>query len=245
MRVLLLAGTAQARALAQELQGRGGVQVIASLAGETRAPAPVAGETRIGGFGGVDGLADYLKRERINAMVDATHPFAAQMSANAHAAGLATGVPVLHLLRAPWEPGPGDDWHMLDREEDVAALVPPGSTVFLATGRKTLGRFANLQGRTVIARQIDPPDGPFPFSGGRFEIGRPPFSVDDEIGLFSALGVDLLVVKNAGGQASRSKLDAARALGLPVAMLRRPPPPAGEIAETVDQALAWIAALAS
>lgn len=244
MKVLLLAGTSEARALAKELGDRSNVDLIASLAGETRAPLPVATTTRVGGFGGQEGLQTYLEENRIEALIDATHPFAARMAASAHGAGVATGVPVLHLIRPEWQPGPGDIWHMPEREEDVAGLLKPNSTVFLATGRKTLARFAKLQGHRVIARQIDPPDQPFPFAGGEFRVGRPPFSVADEVALFRDLGVDLLVVKNAGGRASRSKLDAARELGIPVAMLRRPAPPAGQIVPDVAGALAWLDALA-
>ncbi|MBU0861716.1 MAG: precorrin-6A/cobalt-precorrin-6A reductase, partial [Alphaproteobacteria bacterium] len=124
--------------------------------------------------------------------------------------------------------------------EDAAALIPQGKTVFLGTGRQTLDRFANLAGRRVICRQIDPLTGPFPFEGGKFLIGRPPFSVEHEMELFAALGIDWIVVKNAGGDASRTKLTAARALGIPVLMIRRPPPPKGaQITDSVDVAVAW------
>lgn len=242
MRVLLLAGTSEAREIAAQAALLPRVEVIASLAGATRAPMTVAARQRVGGFGGAEGLAAFLRAEAIDAVIDATHPFAARISANAAQAGAMTRVPVLHVLRPPWQPEEGDIWYDVEAEEDVAGLIPPGRTVFLATGRQSLPRFANLAGRTVIARQIDPPQSPFPFPGGRYELGRPPFSVADEVGLFRRLGVDWLVVKNAGGTASRSKLDAARELGLPVAMLRRPAPPQGELAQDVAAALRWIRA---
>ena len=136
-------------------------------------------------------------------------------------------------------PGPGDNWTEIDREEEAAALIPSGQVVFLGTGRQTLDRFANLEGRRVICRQIDPPTAPFPFEGGEYLIGRPPFSVARERDLFAQLGVDVLVVKNAGGAASRTKLTAAADLGLPVLMIRRPPPPDAAICDTVADALDW------
>jgi precorrin-6A/cobalt-precorrin-6A reductase len=129
---------------------------------------------------------------------------------------------------------------MLGAEEEAADVIPVGATVFLATGRQTLQRFANLQGRQLICRQIDPPDGPFPFPGGDYLIGRPPFSVEDEVTLFARLGVDWLVVKNAGGAASRTKLDAARQLGIKVAMIARPPQPEGVKLDSVAAALTWV-----
>ena len=126
------------------------------------------------------------------------------------------------------------------REEDAAAHIPLGATVFLGTGRQTLARFANLAGRAVICRQIDPPESPFPFPGGRYLIGRPPFSTEDEVALFDKLGVDWLIVKNAGGDASRTKLTAAAQLGIPVLMIARPKGGDWPVVHDVDAALAWV-----
>ena len=242
MKVLLLAGTAEARDLAAEMAAAG-VEGVASLAGAVRRPAMPELPTRVGGFGGAEGFADYLQEERIDAVIDATHPFAHRISARSRRVCSDLGVPYLQLLRPPWQARQGDDWREVDREEDVTDLIPSGATVFLATGRQTLERFAGLEGCEVIARQIDPPEGPFPFPGGRFLVGRPPFSVKDEMDLFRDLGVDWLVVKNAGGLPSRSKLDAARVLGIPVAMIRRPPQPPGEKVETVEEVRAWLKTL--
>ncbi len=238
MTLLLLAGTGEAKRIASDLAAAG-VDAIASLAGATRAPDALDLPTRIGGFGGADGFGDYLDQHRITRVLDATHPFAARISERTARICALRNLPYAAYLRPPWEPEPGDRWIALDQEDQAISHIPKGDTVFLATGRQTLHRFANLTGRRVICRQIDPPDGPFPFAGGDFLIGRPPFSVADEVALFQKLSVDWLVVKNAGGQASRSKLDAARELGIPVLMIERPAPPPGLILTTVAKAVAW------
>ncbi|QIE42849.1 cobalt-precorrin-6A reductase [Rhodobacteraceae bacterium SC52] len=240
MKVLLLAGTAEGRAIAKGLSEMPGVSGMASLAGAVRAPAPLPIPTRIGGFGTAEGFAQVLHAERIGLVVDATHPFAHRISARSAQVCAEQGIAYLQVLRPEWVAGPGDAWTMIRREEDAAQHIAPGSCVFLATGRQTLGGFENLTGRRLICRQIDPPDDAFPFPGGEYLVGRPPFSVEDEIALFSRLNVDWLVVKNAGGAASRSKLDAARALGMPVAMITRPSPPDAESVTTVEAALARI-----
>lgn len=243
MTLLLLAGSGEARALAGALAARG-IPAVASLAGETRAPAEFALPLRVGGFGGAEGLRRYLEAKRITAVIDATHPFAAQMTATAARVCAELALPQLVLRRPGWQARPDDRWQWVDRLEEVPALIPPGATVFLGTGRKSLAALSGLAGRRVLARVIDPPEGPFPFPGGRFVQGRPPFSVEEEMAFFRAEGVDWLVVKNAGGSASFSKLEAARRLALPVAIQSRPPLPAGvRRARTVEEALAWAEAL--
>jgi precorrin-6A/cobalt-precorrin-6A reductase len=237
--ILLLAGTGDARQIAAALEQAGTV-AVASLAGVTQRAIPLPLPTRVGGFGGRDGFIAYVKDAGITAVLDATHPFADQISARTSAVCAELGLPYLYHLRAPWLPEGDDNWREIEREEDAAALIPQGKTVFLGTGRQTLDRFANLKGRRVICRQIDPPTAPFPFEGGKFLIGRPPFSVDHEIDIFAALGIDWIVVKNAGGEASRTKLTAARELGIPVLMIRRPPPPeAAQITDSVTAAVDW------
>lgn len=239
MTLLLLAGSGEARQIAAAL-AQAGVDAVASLAGATQRAKPLPLPMRVGGFGGRGGFIAYVKEAGITAVLDATHPFADQITARTAAICAELGLPYLYHLRAPWVAGTGDSWQEIAREEDAAALIPQGKTVFLGTGRQTLDRFANLAGRRVICRQIDPPTGPFPFEGGKFLIGRPPFSVEHEMELFAALGIDWIVVKNAGGDASRTKLTAARALGIPVLMIRRPPPPKGaQITDSVDAAVAW------
>ncbi|RYH03455.1 cobalt-precorrin-6A reductase [Salipiger sp. IMCC34102] len=239
MTLLLLAGTGEARRIAQALAERG-TDAVASLAGATRQAETLALPTRSGGFGGEAGFRAYLAANGITAVLDTTHPFAARITARTARVCAELGLPYLYHLRAPWVAGPGDRWTHIDREEDAAALIPPGRTVFLGTGRQTLARFSGLEGRRVICRQIDPPTAPFPFEGGEFLIGRPPFSVAQERDVFSQLGIDVLVVKNAGGAASRTKLTAAADLDLPVLMIRRPPPPDAPIAETVQACLDWV-----
>lgn len=236
--ILLLAGTNGAREIAQGLAAEN-IPAIASLAGATRDPAKLAIETRSGGFGGTEQFATYLQKTGITAIIDATHAFASRISARTAQVAAELNIPYLQLLRPAWQAGEGDNWVFLDTEKDAAAHIPIGATVFLATGRQTLGQFSNLQGRRLICRQIDPPDGPFPFENGEFLVGRPPFSVAEEVELFARLGVDWLVVKNAGGQASHSKLDAARQLKIPVILINRPPLLDVNRVETASAALDW------
>ncbi len=240
MTLLLLGGTGEARQMAERLRGQ---DAIISLAGATRNPEAQVLPTRIGGFGGADGFRSYLEAEQISAVLDATHPFACQITARTAQVCADQDLPYLQFLRPQWQPEPGDHWINITRESEAADHMPHGAVVFLGTGRQTLSRFANLEGREVICRQIDPPEQPFPFAGGRFLVGRPPFSVADEVALFVRLGVDFLVVKNAGGAPSRTKLNAARQLGIPVLMIARPPQGDWPIVNSVDDALAWVKAL--
>lgn len=243
MKVLLLAGTAEARILAAALSDLPGIVAEASLAGATRAPLPLGLPCRVGGFGGGPEFAAYLRDNRIGAVVDATHPFAAQMSERSWQICRDLGVPYVQVMRPPWEPGPGDLWTEIAREEDASAHILQPATVFLATGRQTLAQFADLGHCRLICRQIDPPEGPFPFANGEFLVGRPPFSVEDEAALFTRLAIDWLVVKNSGGAASRSKLDAARRIRLPVLMLARPALLDAPQVESAAAALDWVRGL--
>ena len=220
-----------------------GIPHIASLAGATRAARVQTGQTRIGGFGGEDGFRRYLAEAEITAILDATHPFAARITHRTARVARDLGLPHLQLLRPEWKPQKGDRWTEINDEAEARNHVQPGQTVFLATGRQTLERFANLSQATLICRQIDPPDRPFPFPNGRFEIGRPPFSVEDEIALFTELDIDWLITKNAGSKLAVSKLTAARQMGLPVLMIARPPQPDCTRVDNVEDALAWVRAL--
>lgn len=242
MKLLLLAGSAEARKLAEGLAGMAGIDLVASFAGATRRPIALPCATRSGGFGGVEGLRDYIRRQRIDALLDATHPFAERMSANAAAAARAEKLPHLQLLRPEWQPGPGDDWTMIASEQQAADHIRPPARVFLATGRQKLENFANLDGCWLICRRIDPPRSAFPLANGEYLLGRPPFSLADEVALFSQLRLDWLVVKNAGGVEGRSKLDAARRLGLGVLMIRRPRQPDCQRVNSVGAALEWVRA---
>ena len=236
MTLLLLAGTGEARRIAAALKGR---DAVASLAGATREAAPLDLPVREGGFGGAAGFEAFLDEAGIEAVLDATHPFAHRITRRSAEICAARGLPYLQFLRPPWQPGPGDRWTEITREEDAARHMPEGATVFLGTGRQRLERFANLEGRRVICRRIDPPEGAFPFPGGDYLLGRPPFSAADEEALFRRLDIDVLVVKNAGGAASATKLAAARALGLPVLMLRRPDPGPWPVTQDVEEAIRW------
>jgi len=242
MTLLLLAGTGEARLIATELAALD-VPAVASLAGATRQPATLALPTRSGGFGGRQGFIEYLEAEKITAVLDATHPFAVRISHRTAEVCGERGLPYVQFLRPEWQAQAGDKWTFLDHEAEAAEHIEAGATVFLATGLQNLKDFANLTGRRVICRRIDTPQDAFPFPGGDYLMGRPPFSIEYEITLFQQLGVDWLVVKNSGGAASRSKLDAARALGIKVALIRRPLQPAGQKVTTLTEALDWVAQL--
>jgi precorrin-6A/cobalt-precorrin-6A reductase len=240
-RVLVLAGTSEARALIRQISDQ--FQVVASLAGVTRDPIEFGCKTRVGGFGGADGLARYLKDAAIDVVVDGTHPFAAQITRNARQACEEMDLAHMILQRPEWKPKVGDDWRYIERFGEVAGIIPEGATVFLGTGRQTLDQFSGLIGRRLLCRVIDRPERAFPFEMGRFVLGRPPFSVEEEVAFFEAEGIDWLVVKNAGGLRSRSKLDAARQLGLPVVMQKRPKRPHASVVWTVAGCIAWLEAL--
>jgi len=240
MKVLLLAGTSQARRLAGILANDARFDVIASLAGVTREPLDLPVEMRSGGFGGRDAFAQYLKDAAIDIVVDATHPFAEKISRRSAAVTRQAGMPYLQILRPKWEAQEGDQWTFVASESEAPDHIPMGAVVFLATGRQTLHRFENLTGRRLICRQIETSKGAFPFENGCYLIGRPPFSVEQEITLFRELKIDWLVVKNAGGKLSSTKLTAAQQLGIPVLMINRPEQP--DCARVVDEqaGFAWL-----
>ncbi|MEU4556900.1 cobalt-precorrin-6A reductase [Actinoplanes sp. NPDC023936] len=223
MRILLLGGTADARRLATLLT-EAGHHVVSSLAGRTRDPLLPAGAVRIGGFGGVDGLAAYLRDKRIDVLIDATHPFAATMSEHAAAACGALRVPRLVVDRPGWTASPGDVWHRVASLGDAAALLPRlGRRVFLTTGRQGIAAFADLDECWFLARSVEPPGAVAP---QRLEVllDRGPFTVDGERRLMAGHRIDVLVTKDSGGP--DAKLVAARELGIPVLMVNRPPAPA-------------------
>ncbi|OJI94424.1 precorrin-6A/cobalt-precorrin-6A reductase [Planktotalea frisia] len=238
MTLLILSGTGEGRRIAAELHSQG-IDLIASLAGETRNPKDQIVPLRIGGFGGEEGFRRYLAEAKISAVLDVTHPFASEISERSARICADLMLPYCIFARPPWTPNAQDDWTELEDESAAAQYISAGATVFLATGRKTLHRFADLSKCRLICRQIDPPDGPFPFANGEFLIGRPPFSVEDEIALFDKLKVDWLIVKNAGGAASFSKLEAARALKLKVGMIKRPERPDAPSVSSIEQAVEW------
>lgn len=243
-RVLILGGTAEAASLARTLADSYGdkVDVTTSLAGRTRAPDPLPGQVRSGGFGGAEALADYLKDQRIAAVIDATHPFAAQISANAVIACEIANVPRLVLSRPGWSPQPGDDWVDFDSVEAAAAgLSRFGRRAFLTIGVQELSAFADLADIWFLVRLIDTPADPLPLTDCQIITGRGPFSVDGERALMVSHRIDVLVTKASGGDATAAKLEAARVLGLPVLMVRRPPAPEGPAVDDVSAAMDWVA----
>jgi precorrin-6A/cobalt-precorrin-6A reductase len=242
MRVLILGGTWEARALAARLVAAGH-DVTTSLAGVTRAPELPPGRVRRGGFGGAEGLADYIQRERFEAVIDATHPFAAQISAHAATAAHATGIPSLRFERPAWQRNPQDRWiDVLSVAEAVAAL-PHGARVLLTIGRKEIAPFLARGDLAGIVRAIEIPKLEMP-AGWRLLTARPPFSFESERELMARERVTHLVSKNAGGDEMRAKLDAARALGLPVVMIARPAKPEAPCVASLADAERWLAGLA-
>ncbi len=239
-KVLLLAGTSEAVEIAHFLARMTNIRAIASMAGATRAPRDLGLPLRLGGFGGATGFADFLINEAIDIVIDATHPFASRMTATAGAVCTAQGVPYLLVQRPIWVPEAGDRWYSVDTAVQVKALIPSPSRVFLGTGRQTLMDFEGMHGCEILCRVIDPPQADFPFAGGKFLVGRPPFTIEEEVSLFRKERIDWLVVKNSGGWKSRSKLSAARQLGLPVALLNRPNTPPVNLVETAAAAATWL-----
>ncbi|MET7784118.1 cobalt-precorrin-6A reductase [Streptomyces mirabilis] len=239
--VLVLGGTTEARRLAAELAARPGVRVTTSLAGRVSRPGALDGDVRVGGFGGADGLARWLREHRVDAVVDATHPFAAAITANAARAAAATGIPAVVLRRPGWTPGPDDRWHWVGSLPEAAALLPSlGRRVFLTTGRLGLAAFAHLSELHFLVRTVEPPEPPMP-QDMEVLLTRGPFTPDDEQALLRAHRVDVLVTKDSGGEATAAKLTAARDLALPVVVVRRPPLPADvTTAPDVPSALALL-----
>jgi precorrin-6A/cobalt-precorrin-6A reductase len=230
VRVLILGGTTEARELAALIAGEH--EVITSLAGRTSAPRLPAGEVRVGGFGGPEGLARYLAEQRIDVLVDATHPFAARISANA----AAMAVPTLILRRPGWVASPGDDWQRVASVADAAAALT-GGRVFLTTGRQTIHAFAHRDDCWFLARSVEPPAPPMP---RHLEVllDRGPFTVEGERRLLAGHRIDVLVTKDSGG--SDAKLAAARAEGVRVILVDRPPTPAAPAVTSAEAAAAWL-----
>jgi precorrin-6A/cobalt-precorrin-6A reductase len=236
--VLVFGGTAEARRLAEVLVAEG-VDVLSSLAGRTADPLLPPGEVRIGGFGGAEGLAEWLRAHPVRAVVDATHPFAATMTAHAVEATAATGTPYLRLQRPGWRAQQGDDWRWVGSLEEAAAAVAGFAHVFVTTGRTGLGAFAGLT-QEVLVRSVDPPEPPLP-AHTTVVLERGPFTVADELALMRQHAVDVVVTKDSGSRLTEAKLTAARTLGVPVVVVRRPQLPAGvRVVETVEDALAWL-----
>ncbi|MFF3316724.1 cobalt-precorrin-6A reductase [Streptomyces sp. NPDC003035] len=242
MHVLILGGTTEARALAALLHPE--TRVTSSLAGRVASPRLPVGEVRIGGFGGADGLAAWVRAHHVDAVIDATHPFAENISFNAARAAATAHVPLLALRRPGWVPVEGDRWHSAASLEEAAALLDGlGERVFLTTGRMGLAAFADCR-QWFLVRSVDAPESPMP---DRTEVllDRGPFTLDGERDLLHRYGIDVLVTKDSGGAATAPKLRAAREAGIPVVIVRRPPVPEGvETAASPEGAAAWVHGLA-
>jgi precorrin-6A/cobalt-precorrin-6A reductase len=245
-RLLILGGTGEAAALAGAVLARFGdaIEMTTALAGRTRHPGPIPGMVRIGGFGGAAGLADYLTAQRIERLIDATHPFAAEISTAARLACDQTRVPRLLLLRPAWRRHPLDRWIEVDSIEAAAQIVGRvGRRAFLTVGASEVPAFATANSVRFVVRMIDPPRERLPLRFHEVVLGRGPFTLNEERHLLQRHAIDVLVCKASGGAATEAKLAAARDLSLPVIMVRRPLTERGLSVDTVDAALDWLAGL--
>jgi precorrin-6A/cobalt-precorrin-6A reductase len=241
MNILILGGTAEARALAGRLADDPRFHVTLSLAGRTAKPLPQPVPVRSGGFGGAEGLARYLRDEKVDALVDATHPSADVISDSAARAAALTGVPLVALRRTPWEKARGDQWIEVGSiAAAVAALGQVPRRVFLALGRKEIAPFAAAPEHVYLVRSVDPVDPPLAVPHAIYLTARGPFSEAEDHALLERYSIDVIVAKNSGGAATYGKIAAARALNLPVIMLKRPALPEVEAVGTVDDVLAWL-----
>jgi len=234
-RILILGGTGEARGLAQALIDEG-FSVVTSLAGVTTSPHLPAGEVRRGGFGGEAGLVEYIGHDSIRAVVDATHPYAAQISRHAHEAAQTAKVPYLRLERPPWRAETGDRWIEVASIADAVAALPSGARPFVTIGRKEISRFFARTDLAGVARMIEDPD-VSPPPGWTIVQARPPFDIQAEIKLLQAHHITHLVTKNSGGELTRTKLLAAREGKIPVVIIARPPKPSAPSHSTVEALL--------
>lgn len=236
--VLILGGTAEARVLASSL-AQAGVEVVTALAGRTSAPRLPPGQVRLGGFDGPDGLAAWLAESPVVAVVDATHPFASRISASAQQACRRLRTPLLRLERPGWIEQAGDAWRRVNDLGEAAALVGElGQRAWLTIGRQGVGAFAGVRTCWFLIRCIQSPDPPLP-EHHEIVLDRGPYTVDGELALIDHHRIDVLVTKESGGAATDAKLEAARARGLPVIVVRRPPTLGVESVSTVSAAADW------
>jgi len=240
-RVLILGGTTEARLLGERLARRGDLDVTLSLAGRTASPVPHAVPVRVGGFGGAAGLADYLIAERIDALIDATHPYANIISDNAAAAARRTGVAFMTLRRAPWTAVAGDRWiEVAGTAAAVPALGEAPRRVFVALGRNELAPFINAPQHFYLIRSVDRVEPPLPLPQVSYVTARGPFSEADDRALMEQHAIDVVIAKNSGGGAAYGKIAAARALGIDVIVLRRAAAPSAPAVESIEDAIAWL-----
>jgi precorrin-6A/cobalt-precorrin-6A reductase len=236
--ILILGGTAEASKLASRLVAAEH-RVISSLAGRTRDPAKIEGELRIGGFGGPEGLAFYIAEKNIAVLIDATHPFATQISDNAILAAAATGIPFVRLERPAWLPRPGDKWLSVASLEQAVAAIPSKARVLLALGRQHIAPFSRRGDVHFVVRMIDPPEKPLDLIDFELELSKPG-KVDDETAFLTKKRLTHIVCRNSGGAASYTKIKAARDLGIPVIMLDRPYRPGTHSLADVETVIGFV-----
>ncbi len=240
-RVLILGGTGDATALAEQAVQLPDVEVISSLAGRTQSPITPSGSIRVGGFGGVAGLINYLRQQQITHLIDATHPFAAQISWHAAEAAEAVGIAHLLLIRPAWERVSGDCWIEVHNHAAAAAVLPGlAERVFLTIGRQELAAFAPLKQIWFLMRMIDPPLPDMALPPGQILLDRGPFHLAAELELLTQQQIQAIVSKNSGGAATYAKVTAARELGLPIVMVQPPLLPLGDRVSEIAAALDWI-----
>ena len=239
VKILILGGTQEATELAKKAANLPNIQVKVSLAGRTSQTA-ISQNLRIGGFGGISGLIKYLKEEKIDLLIDATHPFAAKISENAAIATGNLGIPRLMLVRSAWESVIDDKWIEVENIQAAAAILPGlAKRVFLTIGRQELTAFT-LENVWFLMRAIEKPLSDIVLPKGLLLLKRGPFDQDSEIQLLQKHNIDTVVSKNSGGDATYAKIIAARELGIKVVMVKRPMLPQGELVEDVESALRWI-----
>jgi precorrin-6A/cobalt-precorrin-6A reductase len=248
LRALILGGTTEgaelARRLAQALGDR--LDLTTSLAGRTKAPGPLPGSVRIGGFGGPEGLAAHLREQGVDLLIDASHPFAAQISQNARLAAELAGTPRLQVVRPPWPRDPLDRWiEVADLAGAAQIIRRVAKRIWLTVGASDLDAFAGIDDVHFLVRMIDPPRQPLALARAELILARGPFALADELALIRRHKIGGLVAKASGGAATEAKIIAARRCDLPVVMVRRPPPEPGETVDSVEAALGWVLSRAS
>ena len=245
MKVLLLAGTHEARIIAKLIDKTSKYSLIASLAGITKEPIMIAEKMRFGGFGGQSGLIKFIKANNIHCVIDATHPFAINISSNARLVCNQIHIPYLLFERPPWIKTTNDNWFEIDSESELLPYLSDGELIFIASGRQSVAYFKSNKNIKLICRQIDDPGIPFPYGNGSYLIGRPPFSLESEIKLFKELNIDWLLMKNSGGSQSEAKLIAARKLGVKVGMINRPNNFRGDSYSDTTKVIKWLDGLSN
>jgi len=238
-KILILGGTAEGVGVTKVVSEFSGMEPVYSLAGATKSPNLPNCRTRVGGFGGADGLSRYLKQEKIDGLVDATHPYASQMANHATLACEESNIPRIKLLRPAWTPVPGDDWHGVENAVEAAKLIPEiAKRVFLATGHKDLPTFEALSENWFLVRLVDAPKAEISLHKHQLILGRGPFDLEAETQLLRTHKIDAVISKNSGGS-TYAKIEAARNLGLPVIMIDRPKPPKGIVVDSLDDIKNW------